>query len=104
MPNVVAAYEKFHDKGLDIVGVSLDGNKEPWVKSITQQNLSWSQLSDLKSWESEVTKLYKIDAIPDNLLIDPQGNIVTRGLRKEALRNKLEEIFSNSAFLSPSPQ
>ena len=104
MPNVVAAYEKFHAKGLDIVGVSLDGNKEPWVKSITQQNLSWSQLSDLKSWESEVTKLYKIDAIPDNLLIDPQGNIVARGLRKEALRNKLEEIFSNSAFLSPSPQ
>ena len=93
MPNVVAAYEKYHDKGLDIVGVSLDGNKEPWVKSITQQNLPWPQLSDLKAWESEVTKLYKIDAIPDNVLIDPQGNIVARRLRDEALHHKLEEIF-----------
>ena len=104
MPNVVVAYEKYHDKGLDIVGVSLDGNKDPWVKSITQQNLPWPQHSDLKAWESEVTKLYKIDAIPDNVLIDPQGNIVARRLRDEALHNMLEEIFSKNSLLSSSPQ
>ena len=73
MPNVVAAYEKFHEKGLDIVGVSLDGQKAPWVEAIEKLKMPWTQLSDLKGWESLVTKVYKVDAIPDNLLIGPQG-------------------------------
>ena len=93
MPNVVAAYEKFHDKGLDIVAVSLDGNKIPWVEAIEQLKMPWVHLSDLKGWESLVTKLYKINAIPDNLLIDPQGKIVARNLRDEALHEKLKDIF-----------
>jgi thiol-disulfide isomerase/thioredoxin len=93
MPNVVAAYEKFHAKGLDIVGVSLDGNKIPWKKAIVSLNMPWVHLSELKGWESLFTKIYKIDAIPDNLLIDPQGKIVARGLRGEALHEKLKEIF-----------
>ena len=93
MPNVVAAYEKYHTKGLDIVGVSLDGNRNPWVKAITKQNMPWVHLSDLKAWESLVTKIYKINAIPDNLLIDPQGKVVARELFGEALHEKLKEIF-----------
>ena len=93
MPHVVAAYEKFHAKGLDIVGVSLDGNKIPWKKAIVSLNMPWVHLSELKGWESLSTKIYKIDAIPDNLLIDPQGKIVARGLRGEALHEKLKEIF-----------
>lgn len=93
MPNVVAAYEKYHTKGLDIVGVSLDGNRIPWVKAIIKQNMPWVHLSDLKGRESLVTKVYKIDAIPDNLLIDPQGKIVARELYGEALHEKLKEIF-----------
>ena len=94
MPNVVAAYEKFHAKGLDIVGVSLDGNKIPWKKAIVSLNMPWVHLSELKGWESLFTKIYKIDAIPDNLLIDPQGKIVARGLRGEALHEKLKEVLS----------
>ncbi len=93
MPNVVAAYEKFHTKGLEIVGISLDGQKEPWVKAIASLNMPWVHLSDLKAWESLVTKIYKINAIPDNLLIDPQGKIVARGLYEEALHAKLAEVF-----------
>ena len=93
MPNVVAAYEKFHEKGLDIVGVSLDGQRAPWVEAIEKLKMPWVQLSDLKGWESLVTKLYKINAIPDNLLIDPQGKIVARELYEEALHAKLAEIF-----------
>ena len=93
MPNVVAAYEKFHAKGLEIVGVSLDGRKEPWVKAIATLNMPWTHLSDLKAWDSLVTKVYKINAIPDNLLIDPQGKIVARGLYEEALHAKLAEVF-----------
>ncbi|MBQ6965329.1 MAG: AhpC/TSA family protein [Bacteroidaceae bacterium] len=95
MPNVVAAYEKFHTKGLDIVGVSLDGQKEPWVKAIVSLKMPWVHLSDLKAWESLVTKVYKINAIPDNLLIDPQGKIVARDLYAEGLHTKLAEIFDD---------
>ena len=93
MPNVVAAYEKYHAKGLEIVGVSLDGRKEPWVKAIATLNMPWTHLSDLKAWDSLVTKVYKINAIPDNLLIDPQGKIVARDLSGEELQAKLAEIF-----------
>jgi len=93
MPHVVAAYEKFHEKGLDMVGVSLDGQKEPWIKALEELKMPWPHLSDLKGWESLVTKVYKINAIPDNFLIDPQGKIVARNLRGEALHAKLKEIF-----------
>ena len=73
--------------------MSLDGNRIPWVKAIIKQNMPWVHLSDLKGRESLVTKVYKIDAIPDNLLIDPQGKIVARELYGEALHEKLKEIF-----------
>ena len=93
MPNVVAAYEKFHEKGLDIVGVSLDGQRAPWVEAIEKLKMPWTQLSDLKGWESLVTKVYKVNAIPDNLLIDPQGKIVARGLYGEGLEARLAEVL-----------
>ena len=93
MPNVVAAYEKFHEKGLDIVGVSLDGQRAPWVEAIEKLKMPWVHLSDLKGWESLVTKVYKVNAIPDNLLIDPQGKIVARGLYGEGLEAKLAEVL-----------
>jgi peroxiredoxin len=93
MPYVVTAYEKFHEKGLDMVGVSLDGQKEPWVKAIETLKMPWTHLSDLKGWDSLVTKLYTVTAIPDNLLIDPQGKIVARYLRGDDLQAKLKEIF-----------
>lgn len=93
MPHVVSAYEKYHEKGLNIIGVSLDTNKEPWVKAINDLSMPWTHLSDLKGWESIVTSVYKVWAIPDNLLIDPQGKIVARNLRGEELHAKLKEIF-----------
>ena len=63
------------------------------MKAIASLNMPWVHLSDLKGWESLVTKVYKINAIPDNLLIDPQGKIVARNLRGEKLHAKLAEIF-----------
>ena len=93
MPNVVAAYEKYHPKGLEMLGLSLDSKKESWVNAIGQLNMPWMQLSDLNGWKSIVCEVYKVWSIPDNLLIDPQGKIVARGLRDEALHAKLEEIF-----------
>ena len=93
MPNVVAAYEKYHTRGLEIVGLSLDGKKELWVKAIEKHNMPWVHLSDLKGWKSLVAEVYNVNSIPDNLLIDPQGIIVARGLRGEDLFSKLKEIF-----------
>ena len=93
MPNVVAAYEKYHAKGFDIIGLSFDNKKEPWVKAITDWNMPWIHLSDVKGWKSVASGVYGVNSIPDNLLIDPQGKIVARGLRAEALHAKLKDIF-----------
>ena len=93
MPNVVAAYKKYHDKGFDIVGLSFDNDKDAWVKAIKDLDMPWHHLSDLKGWESLAAGVYGIRAIPASLLIDPDGNIVARNLRGEALGEKLAEIF-----------
>lgn len=93
MPNVVEAYEKFHSKGFEVIGISFDQRKEAWVKAIEQMGLPWMQLSDLKGWNCAAAPVYKIDAIPDNILIDPQGKIIDRALRGRALQNRLQQIF-----------
>ena len=93
MPNVVKAYEKYHAKGFDIVGLSFDNKKEPWVKAITDLQMPWIHLSDLKGWKTVASGIYGVNSIPDNLLIDPQGKIVARGLRAQGLHKKLQEIF-----------
>ena len=93
MPNVVAAYDKYHDKGFDVVGLSFDSKKEAWVKAIEQLKMPWIHLSDLKYWRTVASEVYSVNSIPDNLLIDPQGKIVARGLRAEGLQAKLKEIF-----------
>ena len=93
MPNVLAAYNKYHDKGFEVIGVSFDQKKEAWVKGISQLKLPWLQISDLKGWNCAAAPIYKIDGIPDNILIDPQGKITDRALRSQALQSRLKEIF-----------
>ena len=93
MPNVLEAYNKFHDKGFEVVGVSFDQKKEAWVKAIGQLKMPWLQISDLKGWECAAAPIYKVNSIPDNILIDPQGKIVDRGLRGKPLHNRLEKLF-----------
>lgn len=92
-PNVVAAYEKFHEKGFDILGVSLDKDKGRWLDAISADNLTWTQVSDLKGWQNEASNLYAVSSIPANFLLDPDGVIIAKDLREEALHEKLEEIF-----------
>ena len=93
MPNVVAAYKKYHPKGFEIVGLSFDRTKEPWVEAIKDWEMPWIHLSDLKYWNSLASDVYNVNSIPDNLLIDPDGKVVARGLRGSALEAKLAEIF-----------
>jgi peroxiredoxin len=92
-PNVVKAYNKFKDKNFTVLGVSLDSNKDRWLAAIKQDNLAWTQISDLKGWGNEAAQLYNINAIPANLLIDPQGRIVGKNLRGAALEAKLDQIL-----------
>jgi len=94
-PNVVKAFHKFKDKGFHILGVSLDrpGQKEKWIKAINDDQLAWTQVSDLKFWENEVAKQFGIRAIPQNLLLDPEGKIIAKNLRGEELDKKLEEFI-----------
>ncbi len=92
-PNVVKAYTKYHDKGFEILGVSLDKSKEAWIKAIADDQLTWKHVSDLKYWNNEVGALYAVRAVPQNFLLDPTGKIVAKNLRSEALEAKLAEIF-----------
>ncbi|HRD57961.1 MAG TPA: TlpA disulfide reductase family protein [Ferruginibacter sp.] len=92
-PNVVSAYNKFKDKNFTILGVSLDDNKEAWLKAIKTDGLLWKQVSDLKKWENATISLYGYDAIPYNVLLDPQGKIIASNLREAALHNKLAEVL-----------
>ncbi|MDR6736832.1 TlpA disulfide reductase family protein [Sphingobacterium sp. 2149] len=95
-PNVVAAFNKFKDKGFTVFGVSLDnpGKKDAWVKAIHDDNLQqWPHVSDLQGWKSAPVKLYEVRGIPQNFLIDPSGKIVASNLRGEALEAKLAELL-----------
>jgi thiol-disulfide isomerase/thioredoxin len=94
-PNVVKAYEKFKDKNFAILGVSLDrpGQKEQWQQAIRDDNLSWTQVSDLQYWDSPVVALYHIDGIPYNILVDPGGKIVAEALHGSSLERKLSELI-----------
>lgn len=100
-PNLVKAYQKYHDKGFEIFAVSLDKNKEAWLKGIKDDNLSWTHVSDLAFWNSAAAKLYGVRAIPANVLIDPNGVIVGRNLRGEDLDKKLEELLSTPLAKAP---
>ncbi len=93
MPNVTAAYKKYHSKGFEIVGVSFDRDKDRWVKAIKDWDMPWIHLSDLKYWNNAAREVYGVDAIPDNILIDPEGNIVARGLRGQDLEKRLAQIY-----------
>lgn len=92
-PNIVKAYEMFKDQNIAFLGVSLDSNKEQWLKAIEKDKLTWTHVSELKKWDAEIAKLYAIRWIPQNYLIDPNGVIVAKSLEGEKLTEKLKEIF-----------
>ena len=94
-PNVVAAFNKYNTKGFAVLGVSLDQptGKQKWLDAIHKDNLTWTQVSDLKYWKNDVAVMYGVQAIPQNYLIDPQGKIIGKDLRGEALNSKLAELF-----------
>src|SRR6187402_1354409 len=95
-PNVVQAFNQFKNKNFTILGVSLDrpGQKENWIKAIKEDNLTWTHISDLKFWQSEVVPVYQLSGIPFNVLVDPDGKVVAENLRGGALGQKLQELLN----------
>lgn len=92
-PNVVKIYEEYHPKGLEILGVSLDNNKEAWMKAIEDDKLTWNHVSDLKGWGSEAAKLYAVNGIPHLIILDENNVIVAKNLRGEELKAKIAELL-----------
>lgn len=92
-PNVVAAYNKYKAKNFTVLGVSLDAEKPNWLQAIHADNLTWTHVSDLKQFQNTVAELYHVKEIPQNILVDPNGKIVARNLRGDALMQKLDEIL-----------
>jgi len=92
-PNVVKAYHTFKDKNFDVLGISLDENESRWKEAIQKDGLPWTQLSDLKGWENEVSSYFGVQSIPFSLLLDPNGVVIARNLRGAALHQKLAELL-----------
>lgn len=98
-PNVIKAYNRYKDKNFTIVGISLDGGtngKEKWMEAIAKDGLSWEQLSDLEGGNNAVARMYKVNEIPANFLIDPTGKIIAKNLRGAALEAELETLFAKA--------
>lgn len=93
-PNLVKTYNDFKNKGFDIFGVSLDQSKDDWLKAIADDKLGWTHVSDLKYWSSDAARLYAVNSIPANFLLDETGTIIARNLRGNELRNKITEVLS----------
>jgi peroxiredoxin len=88
-PNVLKAYNRFHDKNLEIISVSVDDNKDAWLKAVQEDGLPWVQVSDLQGMKNNVAAMYGITAVPQNFLVDPSGMIIARNLRGDALMEEL---------------
>ena len=92
-PNIVEQYHAYKDKGFTVLGVSLDKTQDAWVKAIEKDKLEWTQVSDLKEWNSDAARLYNITSIPASFLISPDGEILGKNLRGPALKEFLEKTL-----------
>ena len=92
-PHVVKVYKEFNKKGFDVFGVSLDRTREDWVKAIADDKLTWTHVSDLQYWNSAAARMYAVNSIPANFLLNENGTIVARNLRGDALYNKVNEVL-----------
>jgi len=95
-PNVVRTFNKYKDRNFTVLGVSLDrpDAKAKWLAAIHKDGLTWTHVSDLKFWDNEVAKLYGVQAIPQNFLLDPNGKVIAKNLRGDALDAKLAEVLA----------
>ena len=93
MPSMVKLYKKYHEKGLEIIGVSLDEKKEDWLKASQNDKITWQNISDLQGWRSPIATRYLVRAIPQTFLLDGDNRIIAKGLRGKDLEKKIAEIL-----------
>lgn len=93
MPNVKRVYQQYHNKGFEILGVSLDRDKAAWTGAIAQDELPWKHVSDLGFWNNAAAQQYGVSSIPYTVLVDRDGKVVAKNLRGPALEEKLAEVF-----------
>src|SRR5690606_7847244 len=93
-PNIVSVYEKYKDKGFNVLGVSLDNKAEDWKRAIEADGLLWNHISNLQRFQDPIARLYNINAIPAAFLLDENGVIVARDLRGPALEEKVAELLN----------
>lgn len=93
---MVKVYKKYHDKGLNIISVSLDkaGQKERWIKAIKDDDMDWYHVSNLKFWQEPIAKTYGVRSIPATFLLDENGKIIAKNLRGPALEAKISSLLS----------
>lgn len=96
-PNVLKAYKRLKDKGFDVIGVSIDSDKKAWIKAIKEDKMPWQQVSDLKGNKNEAARLYGVDAIPQNWLLDPNGVVLEINLRGENLADQIEGLMNKKS-------
>jgi len=94
-PNLVRLYKRMHDKGLEIVGVSLDRNKASWERAIADDGLTWNHVSNLQFWADPIAQLYSVRAIPAAFVLDREGRIVAKNLRGAQLDAKIEALLTD---------
>ena len=93
-PNLIKMYNTYKEKGFEILSVSLDSDRDRWLKAISTDGLPWAQVSDLNGWNNTVGVLYGVRAVPASFLVNPEGVIIAQGLRGEALEKKLDELLN----------
>jgi len=93
-PNLVETYKKYNELGFEILGVSMDNDREQWLEAIEADNLTWKHVSDLKGWQNAAGQLYGVNSIPHIILVDKEGIIIGNRLSHEELETKLDEIFN----------
>lgn len=96
-PNVVKMYNKYHNKGLEIIGISLDkaNQKNRWIRAIAQDRLTWQHLSNLQGWNEPIAALYGVRSIPATFILDKDGVILAKNLRGLALENKIATLLKD---------
>lgn len=97
MPGLVATYDKYKDKGLGIIGVSLDKDRTSWEEAVKRLGMTWTQLSDLQGWNNAAAQMFGVQAIPFTVLIDKEGKLIDAGLRGEELEQKIASLLDNCA-------
>mgnify|MGYP003319238118 FL=1 len=92
-PNLVKIYNKYKGQGFEIIGVSLDKNRPQWIQAISDDYLTWNQVSNLKFWQDPIARLYKVRAIPASFILNEDGLIVSKNLRGYQLEEKISELI-----------